>query len=100
MDKLTEQDLFNWMLANRILHELGELDAHRVAKLDALDPNWFFPVTEEEYGHALVQYDEYLDFAIEAWFNDGADGYVTADQLRAEAKAEGLIAPGPAGCRA
>lgn len=67
---MTEPALYDWMLAQRILHDAGALDAWKVGELRSFPGS---PIdeapTDDELGHAIYVDHEELNEALETWWN-------------------------------
>lgn len=68
----TERDLFDWLLAQRILHAAGALTAQKVGQLDRAVPGWFTAPTAEELDRALASDHAELNEAITVWWQTSA----------------------------
>lgn len=64
-----EADLADWLLAQRLLHEVGQLEQWKVDQLDDI-LDWYNPASEGELGHALDSDDPELNEAFTTWFNE------------------------------
>lgn len=93
--ELTEHELYQWLLTQRILHEAGLLEPDQVALLDTMNDGtellkWNAPLTDEDWGHAMDADHPELNAAFEAWWN--ATGMspepMTFAQIKAKALAE------------
>ena len=83
-----EQCLGEWLLAQRLLHEVGQLEPDKVDALNERMPGWGAPVDEAELGHALEAGNPELDAALEAWWHahNPAEDPLTVAELRAQAE--------------
>ena len=93
MAERSEQELYQWLLTQRILHEAGLLEPAQVARLDTMNvgtkvPRWDSPLTDEDWGHALTADNPELNAAFEAWWN--ATGMSPEPMTFAEIKAKAL----------
>ncbi|MFF2773092.1 hypothetical protein ACFVUP_38945 [Streptomyces bacillaris] len=89
-DRAAESELADWLLTQRILADVGALEAGKVAYLDQQAPGWNLPITDDEFGHALASTDQELGFAMETWWNLSkmSPEPMTIEEIRAKAYSE------------
>jgi hypothetical protein len=68
-DRSKEQELFDWLLVQRLLHQAGRLEPHKVAQLNERAPEWNSDVSDTDIAHALAKVDVDLNTALETWWN-------------------------------
>jgi hypothetical protein len=87
---MNEQELYDWLLAQRILRAVDALDAEKVAYLDTNTPGWNGPVTDDEFAHALAVDHPELNSAFETWWNRSgmSETPLTFGEIRAKAALE------------
>lgn len=66
---MTEDELYDWLLAQRILASADALDADKMTRLDEELSEWNKPVEDDELAHAIAVDDPELNAAVETWWN-------------------------------
>lgn len=64
-----EQELYDWLLEQRILLEADALEPDKIVHLNANIAGWDEVVTDNEFGHALAADHAGLNTALEIWWN-------------------------------
>jgi hypothetical protein len=90
MGEQTEQRLFEWLLEQRILHDVGLLEPDKVAYLNEVSPRWDAPLSHDEMGRALAADNPDLNRAFESWWNlnNMSDIPMTFAEIRIKAAME------------
>ncbi|WP_431220099.1 hypothetical protein [Leifsonia xyli] len=85
-----EETLYQWLLAQRILFECGQLEAEKVTYLSQGAPGWNTPVTDSEFTYALAHDHQEMNSAFEIWFNFNglAPEPLTFEEIRVKAAME------------
>lgn len=65
----TEDELFQWLLTQRLLHDVGLLEPEEVELLNRKTPGWDSPLTSDELAVALNRDNPDLNSAFERWWN-------------------------------
>lgn len=69
MGELTEHEMFEWLLEQRLLHDVGALTPDKVAQLNESIPGWNPPLLDDEIAVALSSKNTDLHHAFESWWN-------------------------------
>jgi hypothetical protein len=85
-----EQDLYDWLLAQRIFADAGTLEDDKIMSLDELLPGWQTPVTDAEFAHALSANHVDLNDAFAEWWNVSglSETPMTFAEIRGKAEAK------------
>lgn len=88
-----EAALYDWLLTQRLLHEAGQLEAHKVRRLNESVPGWSAPVTDDEAARGLTSANPELRHAFTAWWNVKIEpgGKTTYAQIRERAAKDGVL---------
>lgn len=84
-----ETELYEWMLVQRLLNDVGRLEPEKVTVIDARLPGWRMPITNGDIAHAVAANHPELNQALELWWNlSGQPGApLTFAEIRASASA-------------
>lgn len=90
MGKPTEHELFEWLLEQRLLHDVGLLAPDKVAALNEKTPGWDAKLSSNEIAAALEADNRDLNRAFESWWNLSkmSDNSMTFAEIRAKAERE------------
>ena len=85
-----EEELYDWLLTQRLLHQAHQLEPFKVHHLDQIAADWNAPITDEDVAHALYKIDPDMNSALESWWNvTGQPGApITFAELRERAMRE------------
>ena len=81
------QRVSDWLLTQRLLHEVGQLEPEKVEALNERLPGWDVPADGDELAHALVTDNTELNNALETWWN--AQGHSPEPMSISEIRARG-----------
>lgn len=90
MGNLTEDELFQWLLEQRLLHDVGVLEPEKVEHLNRRTPEWDAPLTSDEIAMAMTRDNPDLNSAFERWWNlkNMSETPMTFAEIRAKAARE------------
>lgn len=90
MGDQAEDELFQWLLTQRLLHDVGLLQPERVEHLNRRTPGWDAPLTSDEVAVAMNRDNPDLNSAFERWWNLNhiSDTPLTFAEIRVKAAME------------
>lgn len=90
MGDQTEDELFQWLLEQRLRHDVGLLEAEKVERLNQGTPGWDAPLTSDEIAVAMNRDNPDLNSAFESWWNlkNMSETPLTFEEIKAKAARE------------
>lgn len=87
---MTEDEIFQWLLEQRLLNDVGLLDTDKVEQLNRKTPGWDAPLASDEIAVALNRDNPDLHSALERWWNlsNMSDTPMTYAEIKAKAERE------------